>query len=355
MPEQWIIRVEGKEYGPADLSTLREWKAEGRVLPVNEARPADGAAWDKAEKIPGLFQNEQPPVQVAAPQLHTQLSTKGLLHQTFAIYIKGFFKYLGLTLLVLGPSLFAQLASAWVKATSASNTDPRTLLAAGFAVCMFLFSLILNFVYIAGIQILTAAFAAGERISVLSVLNEAVKYWPRIAFLWVFVLLCYIFWTAVPVLLIFTIILNGLSFVSVFLVLLLLTLMVWITGRLFINFMFWQQFAVLEGAGAVESLRRSRELARSRSDQPWFRRPLWRGVFIASLWFALVFALNWPNISEFFRAILTTTDPQTLVENFRPSAKSSFIAYLFQAVFKPLLGIAFVLVFLESRMQVGDD
>jgi hypothetical protein len=30
MADEWIIRVAGKEYGPADLATLHEWKAEGR-------------------------------------------------------------------------------------------------------------------------------------------------------------------------------------------------------------------------------------------------------------------------------------------------------------------------------------
>ena len=32
MAEAWFIRVEGKEYGPADVETLHEWRAEGRVL-----------------------------------------------------------------------------------------------------------------------------------------------------------------------------------------------------------------------------------------------------------------------------------------------------------------------------------
>ena len=67
MAEQWIIRVEGKEYGPADVATLLEWKADGRVLPKNEARradvdPAAAAAsaeeplWTMAAEIPGLFE-----------------------------------------------------------------------------------------------------------------------------------------------------------------------------------------------------------------------------------------------------------------------------------------------------------
>src|SRR4029077_11703185 len=67
MTEQWIIRVQGKEYGPADLATLREWKADGRVLPANPARQADveEAHWKTAGDIPGLFRVEPPPVQAS--------------------------------------------------------------------------------------------------------------------------------------------------------------------------------------------------------------------------------------------------------------------------------------------------
>src|SRR5215468_12433041 len=56
--EEWIVRVDGREYGPANIDTLREWKAEGRVLPVNEARRADAELWTLAGKIPGLFELE---------------------------------------------------------------------------------------------------------------------------------------------------------------------------------------------------------------------------------------------------------------------------------------------------------
>jgi len=49
--EEWILRVDGREYGPANIETLREWKAEGRVLPANEARRADAELWSLAADI----------------------------------------------------------------------------------------------------------------------------------------------------------------------------------------------------------------------------------------------------------------------------------------------------------------
>ena len=56
--EEWIVRVDGREYGPANIDTLREWKAEGRVLPANEARRTDAELWTLAGEIPGLFNVE---------------------------------------------------------------------------------------------------------------------------------------------------------------------------------------------------------------------------------------------------------------------------------------------------------
>ena len=362
MADEWIIRVDGKEYGPADLPTLREWKAEGRVLAANDAREVESTSWSKADEIPGLFESPRPPVQAAAtPRLPSPISTRALLPETFAIYRRGFFKYLGLTLLFLGPSVCAQVVGAFVDTQPTANPSFRTLVGVSFAACMMLLALILTPVYIAGIQILTAAFAAGERISFFATLNEAVKYWPRVAFLWVFVFLCYAFWIVIPTGIIMTVALSGPSLGSIFLALLILAIMVWVVGRLFVNFMFWQQFAVLEGCTTPEALRRSRELARSRSDLPWYRRPLWRGVFIVTLWSALVIALNWPFVSQvtsqFFRAITSNGDPQKIAETFLEGVKNirpSFAAGVLQAVLKPLLGIAFVVLFLDSKLATED-
>src|SRR5204862_1785888 len=95
----------------------------------------------------------------------------------------------------------------------------------------------------------------------------------------------------------------------IFLALALLVLQVWMFGRFFINVLFWQQFAVLENAGVVDSLRESRNLAHSGRELPWFQRPMWRGVFIASLWFALVLAIallsEWATLQHSFNELMT--------------------------------------------------
>jgi hypothetical protein len=354
MAEQWIIRVQGKEYGPADLATLHEWKSEGRVLPGNEARPVDVDLWSSAAKIPGLFETAPPPVQFQAAEPVEHHPPAKIFARTFRIYGQGFFQFLGLALLVIAPSVCAQLTGPLIETAPHVDVDLRALVAAGFAFCMLLLFLVLWPIYIAGIQILTAELAAGRQIGFLTVLNEALKFWPRVAFLCLFVAVCYLFWSVLPIGLILMIALGGPSVPSFFLALLVLAFQVWMTGRLFVNFMFWQQFAVLEGCDAAESLRRSKELARSGAERVWFRRPMWRGVFIASLWFALVLAINWPSIWPYFHMFATATDSQALMEMLRTSAKSSavngpnLIVGLVQSLLRPLLGIAFVLLYLDE-------
>ena len=104
MNEEWIVRVQGEEYGPANIETLREWKAEGRLLPSNEARLADADLWSTAADIPGFFDVQalaaasdrrltQPPLQTP------RRSFTQILTETLQIYRKGFFQFLGLALL----------------------------------------------------------------------------------------------------------------------------------------------------------------------------------------------------------------------------------------------------------------
>src|SRR5438045_3531574 len=95
MSEQWIIRVEGKDYGPADLSMLHEWKEEGRVLPSNEARRSADHSWVSAAQIPGLFEARPEPVPPPLPKERhpkataPQSSLLQILVETFRVYARG--------------------------------------------------------------------------------------------------------------------------------------------------------------------------------------------------------------------------------------------------------------------------
>jgi len=362
MTEEWIIRVQGAEYGPANIETLREWKVEGRLLPANEARRANVNLWTTAGEIPGLFSVEsavelrEPPVQVSRRGFNQ------ILAETFRTYRKGFFQFLGLTLVVLLPSICSQLTTAFVHPPQGSNVDFRSVLAAGFGFLTFILSVVMWPVYIAGIQILTAEIMHGQRASLVAMLNEAVTFWPRIAGLCIFV------YGVFFLLMIFGLAVGAMAAAapsSVLLILLamaLLILQVWMFGRFFINVLFWQQFAVLENAGFTDALRESRALARSGRDLPWFQRPIWRGTLIASIWFAFVAAITltaqWGTLQHYFNQLLATQDPQTLLQQMTEAQQASgfnvsaFALGVVEKILQPLLGIAFVVLYLDSKFQV---
>jgi hypothetical protein len=370
--EEWILRVDGREYGPANIETLREWKAEGRVLPANEARRADTELWSLAAEIPGLFGLETPASASASQLTHAISSGQALpslpprgfgqiLADTFRIFVRGFLQFFFLTLLVVLPSVCAQLTAMWMQTGQASDADLRVLAAGGFAFLMFIFSMAMWPVYVAGIQIITTEIAAGRRIGFLAVLNEAVRFWPRIAALCIFVYGVF-FLLIVFAFLIAAMIVAGAS--SVFVILLALALLgvqVWMFGRFFVNVLFWQQFAILENAGVIDSLRESRNLARSGRELPWFQRPLWRGVFIASLWFAFVLAIalvsEWTTLQHSLNELMTIQDPQTLLQKLTEAQQAhgfdvlTFVLGIVQKILQPLIGIAFVLLYIDSRKE----
>jgi hypothetical protein len=365
MAEEWIVRVQGKEYGPADIDTLLEWKKEGRLLPENEVRITSADLWSAAAAIPGLFDTGMLGAASARveiqPPLQTQRTFGQILAETFQIYRKGFFQFLGLTLVVLLPSVCSQLTTALIQTAQASGGDLRVLAGGSFAFLMFVLSMAMWPVYVAGIQILTVEIASGRRLGLVAVLNEAVRFWPRVAALCVFVygvfFLLIVFGLAIA-----AIALAGASsLLLVFFALALLILQVWMFSRFFVNVLFWQQFAVLENAEFIDSLRYSRSLARSGRDLPWFERPLWRGAFIASLWFAFVLvvtlASEWTTLHHYFSQVVTTQDPQKLLQQLTEGQQargfdiSAFALNLLQRILQPLLGIAFVVLYLDCKIH----
>ena len=365
--DEWIVRVQGTEYGPANIETLREWKAEGRLLPVNEARRPDGDLWTTAAEIPGLFTvppvvpiSEPVPRQTPIPVVRRTFAE--ILLETVQIYRKGFFQFLGLTLLVLLPSICSQLTTAFVQPPQGSNVDLRSVIAAGVAFLAFIVSIVMWPVYIAGIQILTAEIARGNRPSLVAMLNEAVRFWPRVAALCIFVygvfFLLMVFGLAIAAMALA----GGSSVLLVLVAMGLLILQVWMFGRFFVNVLFWQQYAVLEKAGFIDSLRESRDLARSGRDLPWFQRPLWRGAFIASIWCAFGLAIKlgaeWSTLQHYFNEVTTTQDPQALLQRMTEIQQasgfniSSFALGILEEILRPLLGIAFVIVYLDSKLEL---
>jgi hypothetical protein len=354
MGEEWIVRVEGEEYGPVDEETLREWQREGRLVSGNPVRKNADPVWITAGEIPGIF-----PV---AETRHEELRSRSLaeiIAESFQIYARGFRQFFALALLVAVPSFFFKLSCSYIDISGNVPLSGRAMIASAVAVVMFVCVIVAWPIFIAGLQFATADLAAGRSIQSRDLFRRACGIWPRVAKLCLVVYGAYIFWTVVPVLAILSLAAAA-TILSLLLALLILAFQVYMAGRLFINFMFWQQTSVLGGIDGLEALRESRELARSRKDAPRWQRPLYRGAILASLWLLLLLALTSGAELPFLLIRLQgITDPESaqrvlqgLLNAPAPDAMtiaSYALTSLVQTVLRPLLGIAFVLLYLDAK------
>jgi hypothetical protein len=357
MPDRWIIRVAGKEYGPVDLEALREWKREGRLLSANEARLESESQWSSAGAIPGLFQS-MPLVPSPTEAKEVEHPRVKLFRRTFQIYGRGFFQFLALSGLVIVPSLCGQLVSVFAERLPSNGPKVLGAFSALVAFFMMVFLMVLWPVYLAGLQIVTGELAAGRQIGLRAALNRAATFWPRVA------TLCLIVYGVFFLLLVFAFAIGLMAAgaagapLLAFPILILLALQVWLFGRWFINVLFWQQAAVLNNATVPEALRQSKEIARSGRELPWYNRPLWRGALIVSIWFAFSATLelwsSWPAIRHSFELLTTTPDPQALLRAMTAESRSPGLDLprlclgMLQSILRPLLGIAFVLLYFDA-------
>ncbi|HEY0370031.1 MAG TPA: DUF4339 domain-containing protein, partial [Chthoniobacterales bacterium] len=290
MAEDWFVRVQGKEYGPVDLETLHEWKAEGRLIPQNEVRNDETAEWLPATQFPELFGTERDRPLQSVGIFHRR-SFGEIIAETFQIYARGFVQFFALALFVAIPTLALQISLAFTSYQEGQPISSTTRIASVIAIMSVAALLVCWPIFVGGLQFVAAEIAAGRKARLKEALQRAVGIWPRIARLCLVVYGSYFFWTLLPLLLIATVATTP-TIPSILIALLALGFQVYMAGRLFINFMFWQQSCTIAGLDTVESLRESKELARSRAAARSVERPLWRGAILASIWVLVLLAVS---------------------------------------------------------------
>lgn len=364
MAEEWFVRVQEKDYGPVDLETLGEWKSEGRLIPQNPVRAASEAEWKTAAEIPELFANAHPPPDLSldASQPYRRRSFAGIITESCRIYGKGFGQFFMLALLVGLPSLGFKLSLAYIHYGGAGEpVSATTRVASVLAVVMVVALLVSWPIFLAGLQFAAGELAAGRRAPLAEILRRAIDHWPRIARLSLFVYGSYIFWTLLPVLLILTLA-SAPSIWSILLALAALAFQVYMAGRLFVNFMFWQQSSTLGGLDAAEALRESKELARSRSSAPMLQRPLWRGAILTSIWLVILVVasavVELPFMVVRLQGITSFEQVYAMVIQLSqaPAPDAMTIATyvlsgLIHAALRPLLGIAFIVLYFDAKAK----
>jgi hypothetical protein len=362
MAEQWFVRVEGKEYGPVDIDTLREWKNEGRLIAENDLRNASDSAWVKASTVCEIFADQ--PIPTPPPFHIRRRSFSEIIRETFRIYRKGFLTFFSIALLIAIPSFIFQLSLAFLHFPEPRPLSRTALTASTTAITGLAFFIALWPVFIAAMQIATAERTQGRKPHLREVLQQAVRFWRETARLSLIVYGNYFLWSVIPVLAIFSLIAGQPGVVGIFLALAILCLQVFMTARLWVNFLFWQQIAVLETPGAVQTLRQSQELARSQSFAPWHERPLWRGALLASIWILLLLVVSSGSEIPFLlvrmRGVTNPDEVFSVVQNLAnaPAPDAMTIAsYIFSAfihtLLRPLLGISFVVLYFDAKARNG--
>ncbi|MEP6937373.1 MAG: DUF4339 domain-containing protein [Chthoniobacterales bacterium] len=360
MEEKWIVRVQDQEFGPVDLETLTEWWAEGRLLPENPARRSDRETWQTAGQIEGLFPSAAKSFPGERARTGRIRTFSEIFLETGQIYWRGFPQFFCLALLVAVPSLIFQISLACVNVSEKTVFNGPQAIASAFAVVAFTMVLVAWPIFLGGLQIVAIEISAGRTITLRETLQRAISFWPRVMKLCLIVYLSFAFWTIIPFLAILSLVSAGVSIPILLLALLVLGFQVYMTARLFVNFLFWQQAAVIENRPGVEALIESRKLAHTRATGPRLQRPAYRGAIVASLWLLLLLAISagveLPFLLLRLRGITSLDEATAIMQTLLHSTSldwMTFVTYtisgLLHAALRPLLGIAFVVLYYDAK------
>ncbi len=271
MAQEWIVRVEGKEYGPVETDELVEWKREGRLIRENEIRLVGEERWILAGELPEVFADVEPAPPPLPPRALAGAKTwRQILADTFRIYRSGLGRFVLFGLLTSVPMFVLQWTLPKIPfpdLSSGSYTMPSQTLPP-ISVAMLVVLLFVWPVSAAGFQFVADDILRGQPRSFGAQFSAALRCWGRMLTAALLVYGAYFFWFFVPFAAMLGLVSSGNSLLAVFMILLIGGFMVYMNARLFINFLFWHQTVVLEPNGSLAALRESRELARSVPEAP---------------------------------------------------------------------------------------
>ena len=362
MADQWIVRVEGREYGPVDLDELRAWKREGRLIRENEIREPESERWIRAGDLPEIFADEatEPEESASAGPIVRRLSFGEIFTSGWRVYRAGFGRFFALGLLVSAPSFFLQLAAPFLEMPKDQGPLAPVVLAVAVAFVMLVLLVIAWPFSLAATQLLAADLYASRDPTLGDLLSRAKPLWTRMFILGLIVYGSYLLWTVIPLLVALALAAGAASVSGFLLMLSLLIFAAYMVARLFVNFLFWQQAGALGGTAAIETLQASKDLARSGTDRPRAQRPLYRGAMIAGLWLLVIIAVNvaieLPVLLFRMRGVTSLEEATTMVQAMATknspdllSGLTTMLSCLANAILRPWLAAIFVVLYLDTK------
>ncbi|HEX7517540.1 MAG TPA: DUF4339 domain-containing protein [Chthoniobacterales bacterium] len=368
MGEEWIVRVEGQEYGPVDIDALREWRREGRLIPANELRRVGDERWICAGELPEVFGEAEPAAPPPPPRDFARERTWWqIFAETFRIYRRGFTRFMLFGLLTSVPMFVLQWTFPKIPLTDFTSGSPAaipTLTLPPISVAMLVLLLLVWPVSAAGFQIVADDIVRGRPRLFGAQVSAALLYWGRMFAAALLVYGSYFFWFFVPLAAMVAFIGSGNPLLASLMLLLLGGFMVYMNARLFINFLFWQQTAVLGAHPPLAALRESKELARSVPGSPRLERPLYRGAIVASIWLLLLLVLTFGVQLPFMLARLVGVENpeqamalmQKIAQSQTPDAlmiAADVATAAINLLLRPLLAAAFVVLYYDAKARSG--
>ena len=364
MADQWMVRVQGHEYGPVDTNTLIEWKNEGRLIRTNELRRVEDERWSPAAEFPEFFADDAPPPE--PPDLIVRRrSWREIFRETFRLYRVGFWRFILFGLLTAVPMFILQWHFPRVPFPNLAAGEPMPVVTVP-PICWFMFLLVVLLwpISTAGFQFVADDILRGRRRSVSAQFAAAVERYGRMLGTGLLVYFSYFFWFFVPLTAAVAVLSSGISLLTIFVYLLIGAFMVYMNVRLIINFLFWEQTAALGDEGAFLALRESRELARCAPEAPRFDRPLYRGLTLLSLWLLLLLillvAVQFPFTLIRLSAAKTPEQAMALVEALSQAKTpdtlmivSDIVGALINLLVRPLLTTAFIALYYDAKARHG--
>jgi hypothetical protein len=245
MPEQWMVRVEGKEYGPVDEEDLREWRAERRLIRENEVRRVGEETWFPAGDLPEIFGEEQPEQPSEPPDLIVRRRTgPEIFRETIRIYRGGFLRFVMFGLLTAVPMFVLQWYFPKVRLPTLSAGSTAAMPAVTIPPICWLMLLLVILVWpisTAGFQFVADDILRGRQRSFADQFAAALQRWGRMLSTGLVVYASYFFWVFVSFTAMVALLSAGIPVVSQMLYLLVGAFMVYMIVRLFINFLFWEK------------------------------------------------------------------------------------------------------------------
>jgi GYF domain 2 len=366
--EEWIVRVEGKEYGPVETDALREWRREGRLIPANELRRVGDERWICAGELPEVFGDAEPAAPPPPPRDFARARTwRQIFAETFRIYRRGFTRFMLFGLLTSAPMFVLQWTFPKIPLPDLTSGSPGAIptpILPPISVAMLLLLFLVWPVSATGFQIVADDIVRSRPRLLGAQVSAALLYWGRMLAAAILVYGSYFFWFFVPLAAMVAFIGSGNPFLASLTILLLGGFMAYMNARLFINFLFWQQTVVLGAHPPLAALRESKELARSVPGSPRLDRPLYRGAIIASIWLLLLLVLTFGVQLPFMLAgLIGVENPEQAMAQMQKIAQSQMPDALMIAadiataainlLLRPLLAAAFVVLYYDAKARSG--